>query len=104
MGRCRVPCANGRAHPMSRHGPLFSSADTNTMIARTAPAVLELLGDGVARNKRAIVAALAERHAKDEVERTLMRLTVTGQVTDVGRRYSLAPATGPDRRGAWESP
>ena len=74
-----------------------SSADTNAMIARTAPAVLELLGDGVARSKKAIVAALAERHAKDEVVRTLMRLAVTGQVTDVGRRYSLGPATGPDQ-------
>jgi hypothetical protein len=74
-----------------------SSADANAMIARTAPAVLELLGDGVARNKKAIVAALAERHAKDDVVRTLMRLAVTGQVTDVDRRYSLASATGPDQ-------
>jgi hypothetical protein len=73
-----------------------SSADTNAMIARTAPAVLELLGDGVARSKKAIVAALAERHAKDDVVRTLMRLAVTGQVTDVDRKYSLAPATGSD--------
>ena len=67
----------------------FSSADINAMIAHTAPAVLELLGDGVVRNKKAIVAALAERHAKDDVVRTLMRLTVTGQVADAGRRYSL---------------
>jgi hypothetical protein len=58
------------------------------MIARTAPAVLELLGDGVARTQKAIVAALAERHAKDDIVRTLMRLTVTGQVTEVDRRYS----------------
>jgi hypothetical protein len=74
-----------------------SSADTNAMIARTAPDVLELLGDGVARTKKAIVAALAERHAKDDVVRTLMRLAVTGQVTDVDRRYSLGPAIGPDQ-------
>ena len=74
-----------------------SSADANAMIARTAPAVLELLGDGVARSKKAIVAALAEHHAKDDVVRTLMRLAVTGQVTDVDRRYSLGPATGPDQ-------
>jgi len=67
----------------------FSSADTNAMIARTAPAVLELLGDGLARTKKAIVAALAERHSKDEVVRTLMRLAVTGQVTGTGGRYSL---------------
>jgi carbohydrate-binding DOMON domain-containing protein len=71
-----------------------SSADANAMIARTAPAVLELLGDGVARTKKAIVAALAERHAKDDVVRTLMRLAVTGQVTEVDHKYRLEPATG----------
>jgi hypothetical protein len=54
-----------------------SSADANAMIARTAPAVLELLGDGVVR--------------------TLVRLSVTGQVIDVDRRYSLAPAAEPDQ-------
>ena len=74
-----------------------SSDEINVMIARTAPAVLDLLGDGIARNKKAIVAALAERHSKDEVVRTLMRLAVTGQVTDVDRRYSLGPATGSDQ-------
>jgi hypothetical protein len=69
----------------------------STVIARTAPAVLELLGDGVTRNKRAIIAALAGRHAKDDVVRTLMRLSVTGQVIDVDRRYSLTPAAEPDQ-------
>jgi hypothetical protein len=63
------------------------------MIARTAPAVLKLLGDGVARSKKAIVAALAEHHAKDDVVHTLMRLAVTGQVTDVDHKYRLVPAT-----------
>ena len=56
--------------------------------------VLELLGDGIARNKKAIVAALAERYPKDEVERTLMRLAVTGQLVDVGRRYTAAARPG----------
>lgn len=49
------------------------------MITRVAPAVLALLGDGMPRSRRAIVAALAERHPKDEVARTLMRLAVTGR-------------------------
>jgi hypothetical protein len=49
------------------------------MITRVAPAVLALLGDGMPRRRRAIVAALAERHPKDEVARTLMRLAVTGR-------------------------
>jgi hypothetical protein len=74
-----------------------SSADTNAMIAHTAPAVLELLGDGLARNRKTIVAALAGRHTKDEVVRTLMRLAVTGQVTDVDHKYRLASATRPDQ-------
>ena len=68
------------------------------MIARTAPDVLELLGDGIARNKKVIVATLAGLHAKDDVLRTLMRLAVTGQVIDVDRRYSLGPATRPGLR------
>ena len=72
-----------------------SSADTNAMVAHTAPAVLELLSDGLPRNKKAIVKALAEHYAKDDVVRTLMRLSVTGQVIDVDRKYALAPATEP---------
>ena len=67
-----------------------SSADTDAMIARIAPAVLALLRDGVPRSRRAIVAALADRHPKDEVARTLMRLAVTGRVTAAGGKYTLA--------------
>ena len=67
------------------------------MVARIAPSILELLSDGIPRSKKTIVAALAGRHGKDEVELTLMRLAVTGQVIDADRRYSLVPATGPDQ-------
>ena len=74
-----------------------SSADTNAMVARVAPAVLELLSDGRPRSKKAIVEALAGRHVKDDVVRTLMRLSVTGQLVDVDRKYSLAPAPEPDQ-------
>jgi len=66
-----------------------SSADTDAMVARTAPAVLELLGDGVPRSRKAIVAALAARYPKDEVVRTLMRLTVTDRLVDTDRKYRL---------------
>ena len=75
----------------------LSSADANAMIARTAPAVLELLGDGVARSKKAIVAALADRHAKDEVVLTLMRLAVTGQVIDTAAGTAWRPEAPPAR-------
>ena len=74
-----------------------SSADTHAMVARIAPSILELLGDGMPRNKRTIIAALAERHAKDEVVRTLMRLAVTGKLIDIARKYTLAPTTEPEQ-------
>jgi hypothetical protein len=38
------------------------------------------------------VAALAGRHAKDDVRRTVMRLAVLGQLTMRGSRYSLPVA------------
>jgi hypothetical protein len=62
-------------------------------VARVAPAVLALLGDGVPRSRRAIVAALADRHPKDEVVRTLMRLAVTGRLTEAAGKYALAGMT-----------
>jgi hypothetical protein len=68
-----------------------SSADTHAMVARVAPAILELLGDGLHRSRHDIVAALASRHTKDEVVRTLMRLAVTGQLVEAERKYRLAP-------------
>ena len=42
-----------------------SSADTDAMVARIAPSILELLGDGVLRSRKAIVAALAEQQSYD---------------------------------------
>jgi hypothetical protein len=51
---------------------------------------LVLLGDGVPRGRRAIVAALADQHPKDEVARTLMRLAVTGRLAQAGGKYTLA--------------
>jgi hypothetical protein len=68
-----------------------SSADTDAMVARVAPAILELLADGVPRSKRVIAAALADRHPKDEVARALMRLAVTDRVVEAGGKYVLAP-------------
>ena len=68
------------------------------MLERTAPAVLELLADGVPRSKRAIVAALAERHGKQDVARALMRLAVTDRVVERGGKFTLPqpdePAAG----------
>jgi hypothetical protein len=67
----------------------------NAMVARVAPAILELLADGTPRSKAAIVNALAGRHARDDdVVHTLIRLAVTGQVVETGGRYAL-PASEP---------
>jgi hypothetical protein len=80
-------------HRHRTHMPRYPSpADTEAMVARIAPAILELLGDGVPRSRRAILAALVERHPKDEVARTLMRLAVTDRLAEVAGRYTLAPA------------
>jgi hypothetical protein len=64
----------------------------DAMVARVAPAILALLGDGVPRSRRAIVAALADRHPRDEVTRTLMRLAVTDRLAEAGGKYTLPPA------------
>ena len=61
------------------------------MVARTAPAILELLGDGIPRPRNAIITALAD-YPKEDVIRTLMRLAVTGQLNESGRKYRLEPA------------
>lgn len=71
--------------------PFSSSAEIDAMVARVAPAILALLADGAPRSRKTIVAALADRHPKDEVRRTLMRLAVTGQVSEAGGKYLLAP-------------
>jgi hypothetical protein len=70
---------------------LSGSAEIEAMVARTAPAILELLGDGIPRPKSAIITALADRHPKEDVVRSLMRLAVTGQLVETGRKYSLTP-------------
>ena len=75
---------------------LWSSADLDVAIERVTPDVLALLGDGVPRTEAAIVAALAGRHPKDDVRRTLMRLAVTEQLVEKGGKYTLpTPASEP---------
>jgi hypothetical protein len=76
----------------SRTSPLSGSAEIEAMVAHTAPAVLELLKDGAPRSRNAIITALADRHPKEDVTRTLMRLSVTGQLVERERKYRLGPA------------
>ena len=64
--------------------------ELNATIERVAPAILELLADGVPRTKPAIVEALAGRHVRDDVVHTLIRLAVTGQLVETGGKYTLA--------------
>jgi hypothetical protein len=78
--------------PPRRPSRLTSSADLNAAIARVTPDVLALLGDGVPRAEAAIVAALADRHPKDDVKLTVMRLDVVGRLDLQGGRYTLPAA------------
>jgi hypothetical protein len=82
--------------PASKPSRLWSSADLDAAIARITPDVLALLGDGVPRAEAAIVTALADRHAKDEIKLTVMRLDVLERLVEKGGKYTLpAPASEP---------
>jgi hypothetical protein len=87
-----MPTAIRPPGPCERAG----SNAINAMVARIAPAVLELLADGVPRSKPAIVEALAGHHDRHDVAHTLIRLAVTGRVVETDGRYTLAAAPGPD--------
>ena len=65
--RTRMP--RDKRDPAAREPSPYEDAGSeaiNAMVARTAPAVLELLADGVPRSKPAIVEALTGRHARPE--------------------------------------
>jgi hypothetical protein len=88
MPRTKAPAA--RPSPHERAG----SEAIQAMVARTAPAVLELLADGVPRSKAAIVEVPAGRHAREDVVHTLIRLAVTGQGHEVVSKYTLVSDGG----------
>ena len=81
----RKPTAN-RTKPATFTG----SASINATIDQVAPAVLELLADGVPRTKGVIVQALARRHGAEAVALALIRLSVTGELEQTGSKYTLA--------------
>jgi hypothetical protein len=83
------------AEASTRRPPRLSSPRPPA-IERMVPEVLALLGDGVPRTQGTIIAALADRHAKDDVRRTLMRLAVLEQLVETGGQYTL-PAAEPGR-------
>jgi hypothetical protein len=70
--------------------PRTTSADN--LIKRVAPDILALLADGVPRRRYVIVAALAHRHPKPDVQRTLARLVVLGRLDQQSGWYSLPAA------------
>jgi hypothetical protein len=55
------------------------------------PVVLALLADGIPRSKRAIVAALLDRHERKDIGHAVMRLAVTGRIVEHQGRFTLAP-------------
>jgi hypothetical protein len=71
-------------------GSLLSHRDLEEVLARTMPDVLALLADGSTRSRREILAALADRHERDDVKHALMRLAVTGRLVQRGATYALA--------------
>ena len=87
-----MPTSTRKPSPYERAG----SAEINAMVGRVAPAILELLADGVPRSRPAIVAALAGHHGKQDVVHALIRLAVTGRVSETGGRYAPAAAPGSD--------
>ncbi len=68
----------------------WSSAALDAVIAQVTPDVLALLADGVPRSEAAIIAALADRHPKDDVRGTVMRLAVIGQLVEQGGKHTVA--------------
>jgi hypothetical protein len=77
---------------------LWASAALDALLARVAPELLALLADGVPRTRATIVATLADRHPKEDVRRTLMRLAVTERLVEQGGKYTLL-ATAVDQQG-----
>jgi hypothetical protein len=72
----------------------WSSADFDAVIARVTPDILALLGDGVPRTRGTILMALADRHPRDDVRRTLMRLAVLERLVEKSGKHTL-PTPGP---------
>jgi hypothetical protein len=69
-----------------------AAAEIAATVARTAPAVLEVLAAGASRTRAAIVEALAGRHEREDVIITLLRLAATGAVSEIGDGYALPDA------------
>jgi hypothetical protein len=88
--------ALGATVPPRHHGPMppriVSTDDLNAMIERVTPDVLALLADGVPRRRYVIVAALADRHPKQDVQRVIARLAGLDQLKMRGSRYTLPTA------------
>ena len=55
--------------------------------------MLALLADDLPRNRATIVAALADRHPKQDVQGALARLSMIGLLDLHGSRYTLLAAT-----------
>jgi hypothetical protein len=78
----------------------WSSADFDAVIAQVTPDVVALLGDGMPRSRATIITALADRHPKDDVRRTLMRLAVTERLVETGGKYTLPAAEAEQGKAA----
>src|SRR3954468_584314 len=58
---------------------MTGSAEFNATVARVATAILALLADGVPRTVAAVAQALADRHEREDVIVTMLRLAAPQQ-------------------------
>jgi hypothetical protein len=79
---------------IGRRWPAVGFADLPAAVVgaccRIARDLLALLGNGVPRAEAAIVAALADRHPKDDIKRAIARLAVLEQLVETGSKHTLA--------------
>src|SRR3954462_2981380 len=91
----RDPAAR-KPSPYERAG----SAAINAMVARVAPAILELLADGAPRTKPAIVEALAGRHDCQEPGRGARAHPARGDRPSGGERREVRAGAGAGHGGS----
>ena len=75
--------------------PVQSQQGLTAVVERVRPAVERLLADGIPRSRRDIVQALSSLHPRQEISQTIVRLAITGQLTEVQNRFTL-PAGEPE--------
>jgi hypothetical protein len=88
LGATAPPCYL-TVMPTTKTPRATSSDDLKARIERVTPDVLMVAAD-VPRSKDEIIAALAGRHPRNDIKRTIARLAVLGQLDVLGGKYVLS--------------